>query len=246
MNMEKPLFSLMMPAYNYVKYLKAAIDSVKAQTYENWELIIQDDASTDGTYELAWAIAQKDKRIKVHRNEKNLGIPGTRANAIKHITGDLIGHLDSDDTLYPYSLQTMVDFFADHPDVMLAYSDMADMDETGNIFGYRSNRNPGENLAFYGWMAFGVYRKTAYDKVKGYNRDIPSCEDGDLFMQICDQNKFARVPVVLYARRNHGNNTSLKNQKCDTCPARTTTCNFAPIWAKHAGYDLVTWKKKEG
>jgi glycosyltransferase involved in cell wall biosynthesis len=238
-------FSLMMPAYNYVKYLKQAVDSVRSQTYKNWELVIQDDCSTDGTYELAWALSKQDKRIRVYRNGQNLGVPGTRANAAKHITGDLVGHIDSDDTLYPYALQTMIDCFEANPDVMLAYSDMADMDETGNVFGYRANRNPGDNLAFYGWMSFGAYRKSAYDAVKGYNRHIPSCEDGDLFMQIVDKYKFARVPVVLYARRNHGNNTSLKNQKCSTCPARTTTCNFAPIWAKHAVYDLITWTKIE-
>lgn len=239
--MNEPKFSLMMPAYNYVKYLKAAVDSVKAQTYENWELIIQDDCSTDGTYELAWALAQQDDRIKVFRNEKNLNVPGARANAMQNCTGDYIGHIDSDDTLYPFALSVVAKYFEKNPDIAMVYSDMADMDERGNVFGYRASRNPGENLGFYGWTHFGAFRRTAYEQVAGYNRDIPCCEDGDLFMQIADKFKFGRIPMVLYIHRNHDNNTSSRNNKCETCPARTTTCNFARIWAKHVGYDLETW-----
>jgi glycosyltransferase involved in cell wall biosynthesis len=235
----------MMTAYNNVRYLKAAIDSVKAQVYENWELIVQDDCSTDGTYELAWAMAQQEPRIKVFKNAKNLGTAGARAQAVLNCTGDYIGHIDSDDMLFPFTLSVVTKYFEKHPDVALVYSDMADMDVEGNIFGYRASKNYGENLGNYGWTHFGAYRRTAYEQIKGYNPDIPCCEDGDLFMQIADKLKFGRIPMVLYMYRNHTTNTSAKNNKCESCPARTTTCNFSRIWAKHVGYDLETWKPLE-
>ena len=240
---KEPKFSLMMTAYNNVMYLKAAIDSVKAQTYDNWELIVQDDCSTDGTYELAWALAQQEPRIKVFRNSQNLGVPKSRANAMKNCTGEYIGHIDSDDMLFPFTLSVVEGFFNKHPNTALVYSDMADMDANGNVFGYRASKNSGENLGNYGWKHFGAYRRTAYEQVTGYNETLPcACEDGDLFMQIADKFEFARIPMVLYIYRNHTTNTSTKNKKCEDCPARTTTCNFSRIWAKHVGYDLVTWK----
>lgn len=66
--MNLPLISVMMIAYNNVQFIKAAIESVQAQTYPNWELVINDDCSTDGTYELAQKLAEKDERIRVFQN----------------------------------------------------------------------------------------------------------------------------------------------------------------------------------
>jgi glycosyltransferase involved in cell wall biosynthesis len=77
----KPLFSLMMICYNNVQFIKMSIDSVKTQTYENWELIIVDDRSSDGTYELAQKLAEGEPRIKVFQNAKNLMTPKNRAEA---------------------------------------------------------------------------------------------------------------------------------------------------------------------
>jgi len=85
-----------------------AVKSVLAQTYSNWELIIQDDCSTDSTYTIAKLLAEKDKRIRVYKNGKNLGVPNNRAAAFKNTTGNLICHVDSDDYIYPHALAFMV------------------------------------------------------------------------------------------------------------------------------------------
>jgi glycosyltransferase involved in cell wall biosynthesis len=104
----KPLFSLMMICYNNVQFIKMSIDSVKTQTYDNWELIIVDDRSSDGTYELAQKLAEGEPRIKVFQNAKNLMTPKNRAEASKHMTGDFMGHVDADDALYPHALDYFV------------------------------------------------------------------------------------------------------------------------------------------
>ena len=89
------LVSIIMPNYNSAKYIKDAIDSVVAQTYTNWELIIVDDCSLDNSFEI---INQyKDARIKLIKNESNSGAAISRNNAIKMAQGRWIAFLDSDD-----------------------------------------------------------------------------------------------------------------------------------------------------
>jgi len=238
--MTEPLFSVMMICYNNVQFIKAAIDSVKNQTYKNWELIINDDCSTDGTWELAQALAKSDGRIKVTQNAKNLMTPKNRAAASMLISGELIGHLDSDDMLYPYAIEYMVNAMNKHPDIALMYSDKSGINAEGKITAYDLMTDYQPNLAYFGWRPFGVYRKSIFDTTKGYNTELTGgCEDGDLFMQIAEKHKFMRVPYVLYYHRSHSTNTSPKNHSCKTCPDRPV-CNYIRVWSKHAKVDHLT------
>lgn len=238
---EQPLVSLMMIAYNNVAFIKAAIDSIKQQTYKNWELIVNDDCSTDGTWELAQKLAESDSRIRVFQNEQNLMTAKNRAAASKHVRGEFVGHIDSDDMLYPYAVEVAIDYLQKHPDVALVYSDTAAIDTTGKITGYNRYPDYDPNLAYFGWRPFGVYRKSVFDQTAGYNTQLTrGCEDGDLFMQIVENHKFARVPYVSYYHRSHGSNTSPKNHSCSTCPDRPI-CNYIRVWAKHANMDHITF-----
>lgn len=242
--MSDPLVSLMMIAYNNVAFIKAAIESVRKQTYPHWELIINDDQSSDGTWELAQALAKNDPRIKVFQNHINLKTPGNRAAAAKHMKGDFVGHIDADDMLYPYSVEHMLAVFKAKPNVALAYSDMADINARGQVTGYRANPDATSNLAQHGWRHFGMYRMDAYRRVTGYNDKLTQgCEDGDLFLQIADEHLFTRVPEVLYAYRSHTDNHSSKNYKCKECPDRPV-CNYVRIWSRYANYDPITFKPK--
>ena len=237
----KPMLSVMMISYNSVQYIKAAIDSVKAQTYENWELVINDDCSTDGTYELAQKLAERDSRIKVYQNETNLMTPRNRAAASKHLTGDYIGHLDADDMLYPHAIEYAVKALNDNPDIALVYSDTAGINAKGKITGYNLHTDADSNLAYFGWRPFGVFRMSVFKQTQGYNTKLTGgCEDGDLFMQIVEGRKFMRVPHVLYYHRSHETNTSPKNHSCGTCPDRPI-CNYIKVWSKHANFDYLTF-----
>lgn len=239
--MSTPHVSILMLTYNGVQFLKAAIESVKQQTYKDWELIISDDGSTDGTWELAQIFAASDSRIKPYQNPKRLGIPGNRAAAFAVSRGELICHLDGDDELYPYSVATMVEAANANPDVALFQSDNAWMDSKGVVYQYHANKDPEPNLAHFGWRHFGMYRRSAYDTTNGYNTAlISACEDGDLFMQIVEKHPFMRVPYVLYKHRWHDGNASNTNKKCDTCTERAI-CNYIRVWGKHAGVDHITY-----
>jgi glycosyltransferase involved in cell wall biosynthesis len=243
--MNEPLVSVMMIAYNNVQFLKAAIDSVINQTYQNWELIINDDKSTDGTYELAQKLAEQDSRIKVYQNEKNLKTPGNRAAAMKHINGVYICHLDADDMLYENAIEYQVKYLENNLDITLVYSDTAGINSKNEITTYNLHKNYEENLAWFGWKPFGMYRMSAYKKIDGFNTKLTAgCEDGDLFMQIAERYKFERNPFVLYYHRTHDNNTSPKNHSCGSCPDRPV-CNYIRVWSKHANMDHITFTKLE-
>ena len=240
--MYAPLVSIIMLTFNGVQFIKLAIDSVKKQTYQNWELIINDDGSTDGTWELVNALTSSDSRIKIFQNSKRLGIPKNRAAAFARTAGELICHLDGDDELYPHSVQYMVDAAIEHSDKMLFQSDNAWMNSNGVVYQYHANKEPEANLAHFGWRHFGMYRRSAYEQTDGYNtRLVSACEDGDLFMQIAEKMPFHRVPLVLYKHRWHDHNASKTNKKCESCAERPI-CNYIRVWGKHAGVDHITYK----
>jgi len=243
--MPAPLVSLLMPMYNSAGYIKWAIDSAKAQTYQNWELIIVDDGSTDGSYELAKLLADSDDRVYVYKNGKNVGINRTRQATVNKASGDLLAHFDSDDMLEKWAVETMVQAFEEHPDVMLMYSDHAQIDRNNQHESYSASPTfDVKTIHRHGWRHFGMFRANVLLQIQGLNdkiAGIKTCEDGDLFMQIAEKFPVLRVPKVLYFYRNHGNNTSAKKPKCEECPANPD-CNYIRVWAKSLNYDQRTLK----
>jgi glycosyltransferase involved in cell wall biosynthesis len=114
-----PRVSVVMPTYNRADTIMRAIDSVKAQTFQDWELLITDDGSTDGTAAL---IEGKDPRVKVFVQE-NQGIGGARNTGMRASTGELIAFLDSDDEWLPHHLELAVAFFERFPEESLVTSE---------------------------------------------------------------------------------------------------------------------------
>jgi glycosyltransferase involved in cell wall biosynthesis len=114
--MDKPLVSVLMTAYNREKYIAEAIESVIASTYQNWELIIVDDCSKDDTVAIARSYVEKDERINVYINEKNLGDYPNRNQAASYAKGKYLKYVDADDMIYPYGLEQLVYYMEQFPD----------------------------------------------------------------------------------------------------------------------------------
>ena len=170
---DKPLMSILMPAYNTVAYIKWAIQSVQAQTYKNWELIIVDDGSTDGTLELAQVLQKKDKRIQVYSNGKNMGINKTRQHTAKYAKGQFWGHLDSDDMLERWAVEEVLYTFNKKPEVMLVYTDHVQVNRKNEVESYSSSPTfDRQKLHQHGWRHFGVLRTEVLKQIQGYNDKI--------------------------------------------------------------------------
>lgn len=125
-----PLVSVVMPAYGAEAYIEAAIASVQAQTHENWELLVMDDCSPDGCARIAEAMAAKDSRIRLIRNEKNMGVARTRNRGLDLCRGDYVALLDSDDLWRPEKLEKQL-ALAKKEQADIIYCSYAIIDEHG-------------------------------------------------------------------------------------------------------------------
>lgn len=123
MNENQPLVSIISPTYNHQNYIKDCIESVLAQTYSNWEMIIIDDGSTDGTFAVASEYSKKDSRIKAF-TQNNIGIfrLGESYNfALSKCTGKYVAILECDDVWLPEKLSLQVDALEKHPECILSW-----------------------------------------------------------------------------------------------------------------------------
>src|SRR5690625_120229 len=111
---KEPLVSIITPAYNAARFIGETIESVLAQTYENWEMIIVDDCSTDDTREIVQSYQEKDSRIKLFTLDKNSGSGVARNKAMDEAKGRFIAFLDSDDLWYPEKLRRQIAFMLDN------------------------------------------------------------------------------------------------------------------------------------
>jgi glycosyltransferase involved in cell wall biosynthesis len=114
-----PEVSILVPSYNHARFLPAALEGVLAQTFENWELILIDDGSTDDSVEVARSF--KDPRIQVHVNEQNLGTYGTQQKALDMARGQCIAILNSDDLWAPTKLERQTQTLQQTPEATFCY-----------------------------------------------------------------------------------------------------------------------------
>ena len=120
--MDAPIVSVLMTSYNRERYVAASIESVLAQTFGDFELLITDNCSTDGTVEIARGYERLDRRIRIVVNERNLGQFGNRNRAATLARGPLLKYHDSDDVLYPHCLSVMAPAMQAYPEAAFGLS----------------------------------------------------------------------------------------------------------------------------
>ena len=128
------LVSIIMPTYNAYDHVAASIESIIAQEYPDWELLITDDCSTDKTFDIISEYAKKDTRIKIFRNNINEGAGASRNKAIQEAEGRFIAFCDSDDLWKPEKLSTQLRFMATNG-IDICYSSYFECDEDGKTTG---------------------------------------------------------------------------------------------------------------
>lgn len=125
--------SVITPLYNAERWLEETVVSLQQQSYEDWEMLIVDDRSTDKSYELALKLAAKDDRIKVFQLSANEGAAAARNKAIEAATGRYIAFLDSDDLWHPQKLEQQISLMQRH-NYAFTYTAYQKIDETGAVF----------------------------------------------------------------------------------------------------------------
>jgi len=193
--MSTPLVSVLMTAYNREKYIAAAIESVLASTYANFELIITDDRSADKTVDIARAYAAKDQRVKVFLNEQNLGDYPNRNKAASHATGEYLKYVDADDAIYPWGLEILVNCMEKFP--AAGYGLCSLSPDKQQPFPFQLSPVEAYRYQYFGPGLFhkaplsSIIRRSAFENAKGFS-PIRMAGDYDMWHRLSTV-----VPVVL-------------------------------------------------
>jgi glycosyltransferase involved in cell wall biosynthesis len=194
-----PRVTVVVPLHNGVRYLEQALASVRAQTFERWEAVLVDDASTDGTHALACELAARDPaRIRVIALERNVGVAGARAAAIgAATTADLVALLDQDDVLGEDFLERCVALYdeqiAGGRRVAIVACNPWIVDEQGRRGGTFAERYGWTDAIDYDAMiqrncicARALFSREAYERAGGFVTETQPCDDYDLWLRMLE------------------------------------------------------------
>ena len=206
MNGEKsPAVSVVLPAFNAEKFVGEAIKSILAQTFTDFELIVIDDGSTDGTLEILRSF--DDERVRVISNPENLGIVKTCNIGIAESRGDYIARQDADDISLSTRLEKQVAYLETHPEVALLGTARKTMQRNGEVKAHKLRlQNPTfEDLLKRNCFVHGsvVIRKAVVEAAGDYDELFRFAGDYELWLRIAKQYATANLPEPLYILRRH-------------------------------------------
>ena len=211
-----PLFSVLIANYNNGCYLQEAIDSVMAQNYTNWEIIIVDDKSTDNSFEI-YSKFKDDSRFRIFYNDENKGAGFTKRRCVDESKGEICGFLDPDDTLNGVDVfDVMVQEHLDNPKASMVYSNMYKTDSSLNIQSEWYGKDIAEDdtvLESKGWPIshFVSFKKDLYNKTEGVDAFMLRAIDYDLYYKLEEVGYIIHVNRFFYNYRNTPNSISLND-----------------------------------
>lgn len=201
----KPKISVIMSVYNGMPYLKEAVESILKQSYKNFEFIVVDDSSTDKSWQYLKSI--KDKRLKLLKNKKNLGIASSLNKALKIANGVYIARMDSDDISDRLRLEYQLKFLEDHNKIDICGTYAIVINENGETVGHikkpRSNKGIKKELVWLTPLLHPTWfaKKSIFDKLNGYSKEWDYVEDFEFLIRARDFNMANVNKNLLFLRR---------------------------------------------
>ena len=206
-----PIVSVIIPTFNRRKYIGEAIQSVLDQTFRDFEIMVNDDGSTDGTANVVKSFS--DDRVK-YISQANRGRSNARNHAIGISTGQYIAFLDSDDLYLAGKLELQVAYLDKHPEVGMVYTSAYCMNEEGTLLSdsYRANKSGWiyKDIAFYVPVTITLptvmIRREVLDRVGGFDEKMERFEDTDMWRRIAKEFPIGAIPDFTCKLRTHGGN----------------------------------------
>lgn len=259
------MISVIIPTFNAEKTIERAVDSVLKQTYQNFEIIICDDCSTDKTWDILKKLREKDKRIKVYQNEKNAKSAYTRNKAISKSQGKFIMQLDDDDYCHEERMMKQYTFLNNHPSIDFVGSNAYLWDQDGIYGTLKAPETPATTdlLKTSPFINPSVmFRKAALEKVNGYrvSKDTIRGQDYDLYLRLYANGlkgyNLQENLVYYYQDKNYYNKISWKNRvgefkfKCKNFKTMEISklqyiYILKPILAMIIPTKILTWKQSK-
>ena len=250
--MDEPLISVLMPVYNGEEFVARAVECVLAQTYGNFELLIGNDASTDGTRSIVESFAAKDPRVVVINNAENLYIAGNRNMLLSRARGKYVAWADADDESLPTRLERQVRFLEAHPEVGMCGGYLEIFGNTsanGSVRAYpHADTEIRRKIFRYVPLAqpAAMVRAEALAAVGDFDLTTPPAEDLDMLFRVGSRYQLGNVdgPVIRY--RDHATSATYKRLRTiEKVSVRTRVRNFKnPAYSAGIGdrlYNAAHW-----
>jgi len=201
-----------MPVHNALPFLDESISSILGQTWTEFEFVILDDASTDGSTEALQEWSRKDSRIRLFKSEKCLGLSGSSNAVVSKARSAIVARMDADDISHPDRLRRQWEIIDSRPDVAVVGTLCVGIDETGREVRPRDRWRLLRRSAYIPFPHGSVmFRRNVFDQVGGYSLDAEGGEDQDLFSRMSAGCGVVTLPDVLYRYRYHSRNATLLN-----------------------------------
>ena len=207
------------------RFLESAIDSIRRQTFDSFELVLADDGSRSAeVLEILERATRSDSRITVVRNPFNTGIVSASNLALREARGEYIALMDHDDFLLPTALERTISVLESNPDCDLLYTDEAWIDESGTVVGpfFKPDWSP-ERLRSQMYVNhLSVYRRSAVVELGGFRQGFDGSQDYDLALRVSERSRqLIHLPEILYHWRIREGQVSGTNNPAVYAAART-------------------------
>ena len=208
------IVSIVLPVYNGGHRVGKAIKSVLAQTYDNFELVIVNDCSTDKTSEIVKEISEKDKRIRVINNETNQKLPRSLNIGFANSCGEYLTWTSDDNSYKPEAIEKMVSYLDNHPNIDMVYSNFNVVKLDGTYISTTRALEPNKMRFENAVGACFLYRKELAEKIGQYDPNLFLAEDYEYWIRAYLHGKLHHIDDVLYDYGWHDNSLTVtkKNQ----------------------------------
>lgn len=207
-----PSISVVMPVHNALPFLDESIKSILIQTLSDFEFVILDDASTDGSLETLREWSLRDPRIRVHESKKQLGLSASSNAVVAKARASIVARMDADDIAHPDRLLRQMNVMKDRPDVAVIGTLCNGIDASGSEV---RPRDRWRLLRRSNYIPFphgsAMFRREVFDQVGGYDEKAAGGEDQDLFLKMAARGVVVTLPDILYSYRYHTSNATLIN-----------------------------------
>jgi glycosyltransferase involved in cell wall biosynthesis len=208
------LVSVVMPVHNALPHLDAAVRSILAQSHGNFEFVIFDDGSSDGSTERLREWAAQDRRIRLFEGERNLGPVGSSNFVVEHSTAPLIARMDADDISHPDRLRQQVEVLRDNRAVGLVGTLFEVIDGRGRLLRGAEVWRLARKTPFVPFPHGSImFRRDIFERVGGYRKQCEFWEDQDLVLRMASEAQICVILTALYQHRQWTSNTRVASDR---------------------------------